>query len=83
MGWIFMKGSITIHTPSYAVAVWLHLSFYFAVRGLFVGEIRLLLKNLTLQDSVPDKAGFYQEIYLSSHLNYLVDVITKYLQSLV
>jgi hypothetical protein len=64
-----MKCSITVHTLSYAVAVWLHLSVCFAVRQHFnhgdylQGTGGLLLTNLISQDSVPNKAGFYQEIY--------------------
>jgi len=37
MGWIFMKGSITVHTLSYATAVCLHISFCFTVRQYFKG----------------------------------------------
>lgn len=81
---------LTVHTLSFAVAVWLHQSFCFQVRQYFncgdylQGTVELLLTNLISQDSVPDKAGFFIRRFIhSSHLNYLVDVISKYLQTLV
>jgi len=84
-----MKGGITVHTLSYAVAVWLHLSFWFAVRQYFncgvvcSGVLECCLQTLSHKIVFMTKQVFIRRFIHSNCLNYLVDVISKYLQTLV
>jgi hypothetical protein len=80
-----MKGSITLHTLSYAVAVWLHLSFCFTVRQYFNGgvicrgELDCCLQTLSHKIVFLTKWVFIRRFIHNSYLNYLVDIVnTRY-----